>query len=154
MKKYVASALVALGLMTGSTQASPNTSTVEVGVLTCDVAPGWGKVLGSSREAQCVFKDTAGFISEYTADITKFGLDIGFAGTKTLSWTVIAVGRFSPNNLRGVYVGPNAEGSFVVGAGANVMVGGMRDTIALQPVSVQMQTGFGVAATVQVLTLY
>lgn len=154
MKKYVASALVALGLMTGSAQAAPGSMTVEVGVLTCDVAPGWGKILGSSRTAQCVFKDTLGFVSEYTADITKLGLDIGFAATKTLSWTVVAAGRFSPNNLRGVYVGPNAEGSFVVGAGANVMVGGMRDTIALQPVSVQMQTGFGVAAAVQVLTLY
>ena len=43
--------------------------------------------------------------------------------------------------------------SFVVGVGANALVGGSNNTIALQPVSLQGQTGLSAAAGVASMDL-
>ena len=48
----------------------------------------------------------------------------------------------------------SANAAIVVGGGANVLVGGFENSITLQPVSVQGQTGLNVAATVSNLELY
>ena len=54
---------------------------------------------------------------------------------------------------RGTYVGASASATVGVGVGANALVGGSNNTIALQPLSVQGQTGLGVAAGVAGLEL-
>ena len=48
--------------------------------------------------------------------------------------------------LAGTYAGVSAEASAAIGVGANVLVGGSSDSFALQPLSVQGQTGVNVAA--------
>ena len=80
-------------------------------------------------------------------------LDLGFVANKSLVWTVLAASNNVPRNLRGTYVGANVEASALVGVGGNAMVGGMRDSFALQPVSFQAQTGINAALAIQVLRI-
>lgn len=149
MKKIALFAMLAAGLISAPAKAQ----SIELGVLTCDVDGGFGSILGSNRQASCVFLDKSGNVTTYTADITKIGIDLGFVASKSLVWTVLAASNNVPRNLRGTYVGANIEASALVGAGGNVMVGGMRDSFALQPASFQAQTGVNAAVAVQVLRI-
>ena len=67
-----------------------------------------------------------------------------------LRWRVLApTGNvYAPGVLAGDYNGVSAEATVVVGAGANLLVGGSNRTYTLQPLSVQAQTGLNVAAGV------
>lgn len=82
------------------------------------------------------------------------GLDFGVTGAGTLSWVVFAKNsRIGPGTLRGNYVG--ASGNIALGPsfGANVLIGGSRRSIMLQPLSVERAIGVNLAATVTSLTL-
>ena len=59
----------------------------------------------------------------------------------------------APGSLAGSYGGVTASATAVVGAGANVLVGGSNKTISLQPLSIEGNTGLNVAAGVAALTL-
>lgn len=149
MKKIALFAMLAAGLISAPAKAQ----SIELGVLTCDVDGGFGAIFGSNRQASCVFVDKRGGVTPYTAEITKVGLDLGFVANKSLVWTVLAASNNVPRNLRGTYVGANVEASALVGAGGNAMIGGMRDSFALQPVSFQAQTGINAALAIQVLRI-
>jgi hypothetical protein len=56
--------------------------------------------------------------------------------------------------LAGAYGGPTAEVSVAAGLGANVLVGGSRHTVALQPLSVQGQVGLDLGAGISKLELH
>jgi len=47
--------------------------------------------------------------------------------------------------LAGAYVGATAEATIGAGLGANILVGGSGQTVALQPVSIQGQVGLNLA---------
>jgi hypothetical protein len=49
--------------------------------------------------------------------------------------------------LTGTYTGASAEMSIAAGPGANVLVGGSHQTLALKPVSVHGQIGLDTAAS-------
>jgi hypothetical protein len=68
-------------------------------------------------------------------------------------WVVYAPTTRPVGGLAGEYAGASAEASFVAGLGANVLVGGSGSTVALQPVSVQGQTGLNLAAGIVGLEL-
>ena len=71
-----------------------------------------------------------------------------------MAWAVFAPTSGSPRrDLSGNYGGAAASATVGVGVGANALVGGSGNTIALQPVSVQAQTGLSVAAGVAGLEL-
>ena len=70
-----------------------------------------------------------------------------------MSWAVFAPGQVGKGALAGTYAGATADASFAVGLGANVLVGGSNKSIALQPLSVQAQTGLNFAAGVAKLQL-
>jgi hypothetical protein len=70
-----------------------------------------------------------------------------------MSWVVFAPGKLGPGALAGTYAGATAEATFAVGLGANVLVGGSQSSVALQPVSVQGQTGLNIAAGLAKFTL-
>ena len=55
--------------------------------------------------------------------------------------------------LAGSYGGVSAEATVGLGVGANALVGGSNDSIALQPLSVQGQQGLNVAVGVSQLKL-
>jgi Protein of unknown function (DUF992) len=127
---------------------------IKVGVLTCDVEGGVGFVIGSSKDAQCTFHSAnGGRVEHYDGHIGKFGVDLGITNHTVIAWAVFAPGKLKNGSLRGQYTGVSAEATAIVGLGANVLVGGFKHGINLQPVSVQAQTGLNVAAGLASLTL-
>jgi hypothetical protein len=127
---------------------------VEVGVLNCVVSGGSGFIFGSSKDLDCSFEAADGGTERYYGQINKFGLDVGFTNKASLSWAVLApTNDVSGTALAGTYLGASAEATAGVGAGANVLIGGSNDTISLQPLSVQGQTGLNAALGVSEMVL-
>ena len=82
------------------------------------------------------------------------GLDLGITQESALAWGVFApVNRLGPGDLSGNYAGVDASAAVVVGLGGNAMIGGSANSFALQPLSVQGQTGLSVAGGVQSMEL-
>ena len=126
---------------------------VKVGSLTCNVASGWGFVFGSSRGLNCTFSGPLG-VEYYTGAITKFGVDIGYTAGGVMIWTVIApTAQLAPGSLSGGYAGATASATVGVGVGANALVGGSGNTISLQPLSMEGNTGLNVAGGIGAITL-
>lgn len=147
---FAAASVMALALAAGTAQAK---SGVNVGALNCTVEGGVGLILGSKKEMTCVYKSHKGKRATYTGSITKLGIDIGVTSKSYITWAVFAPGDIDRGALEGSYGGASAEATIGVGLGANVLVGGFKDSIALQPVSVQGQEGLNIAAGVTGLKL-
>ena len=151
------SALLALTAMAliGSAAAAAAQSRVEVGMLTCR-GPTTSFIIGSQSDLRCVFRHNSGRVSHYSyrGTVNRLGVDIGVNQRTAIAWAVFAptrhVGR---GDLRGSYGGVSAGASLGLGAGANALLGGSNNTISLQPLSVQAQSGVGVAAGVAGLSL-
>ena len=129
---------------------------VKIGWLTCDVGGGVGYVLGSAKEADCVFTSTVDneLSDHYTGDIRKLGVDLGFTTRSRLVWAVFApTAGYHRGSLAGLYAGASAEATLGAGLGANVLVGGTAGSVHLQPVSVTGQFGLNVAAAGASITL-
>ena len=129
-------------------------SRVEVGVLECSGTTS-SFIVGSVTELRCVFRQAGGARPDpYTATIRRLGVDIGINETTVISWTVFAPTRqIGPGELAGGYGGVSAGASVGVGVGANALVGGSNNTFALQPVSLQGQTGVSIAGGIAGLEL-
>jgi hypothetical protein len=128
--------------------------TVKTGYLTCHEASGWGFVFGSSRELNCSYSSNGGRVEYYSGSVSKFGADIGYLKSAVILWAVAATTKdLKQGALEGHYGGATASLSLGVGAGANVLVGGFDQSIALQPVSVEGQNGLNVAAGVAEISL-
>jgi uncharacterized protein DUF992 len=129
-----------------SSSAGNAASGIKVGSLNCSVAGGVGLILGSSKGMNCIFHPVGGAPEDYTGSVTKLGIDIGVTGTTYIAWAVFAPGKVNRGALEGSYSGASAEASVGLGLGANVLIGGSKHSIALQPISVQGQTGLNIAA--------
>lgn len=129
---------------------------VKVGTLACEMSGGVGLVVTSRKELLCHFRPSVrGWHGEsYVGSITRVGLDLGATAGGSLLWGVWAPTTASRYALAGRYGGASAEATVVAGLGANVLVGGSNRTVALQPLSVQGQTGLSVAAGVAGLELH
>lgn len=153
MRPFIAGALAALlacALLPGVAQAQ----VVQAGSLTCEVAPGVGLLIGSRKDVTCSFQNPAGELEIYDGTISKLGVDIGFTDLTLIVWDVLAPsGRIVRGALAGTYVGVTAQATVGAGIGANALVGGLRRSITLQPLSVSGQEGFNVAAGGASLTL-
>jgi len=69
-------------------------------------------------------------------------------------WSVVAPTlNLTPGSLSGSYGGVTASARVGIGVGANVLVGGSGNSIALQPLSVEGTTGLNVAAGVAEMTV-
>lgn len=137
----------------GTADAAPHG--VKVGTLTCNVSSGWGFVFGSSKDVHCTFNGNASHPSEhYEGTINKFGVDIGYTSGGVLVWGVFApASDIRPGALQGDYAGATASAAIAVGLGANVLIGGLDKSIALQPVSFEGMKGLNVAAGIGALSL-
>jgi Protein of unknown function (DUF992) len=156
MLKKLAVAIGALGLAAGASGygAPAQAQSAKAGMLTCNVAGGFGFVFGSSKAVNCNFAPVAGPPQHYVGSIDRFGVDIGFTSGGVLIWTVLAPTTSpAPGSLAGSFGGVTASATAVVGVGANVLVGGSNNTISLQPLSIEGNTGLNVAAGVAALTL-
>jgi hypothetical protein len=124
------------------------------GVLDCDVAGGFGWIIGSQKSVACLYSpDRPGPQEAYTGTITKFGLDIGATSAGRMVWVVFIETTAGRGALAGDYVGATGEATIAVGLGGNVLVGGSNRTIALQPLSVTGQSGLNLAVGVADLHL-
>lgn len=149
MKKLIVLAATSMIALAPAAQAGGG---VKIGVLTCNVQGGVGFIVGSAKGAECVFK-SGGRVEHYRATVGKLGVDIGITGQTVMAWAVFAPGAVGHGALKGSYTGLSAEATVGVGLGANVLVGGFRHGINLQPISVQAQTGLNIAGGIGSLTL-
>jgi hypothetical protein len=146
----------ALGIAAGigATALPAAAAGVNAGVLTCNVASGFGFIFGSTRALNCTYSAGPGRATHYTGSISKFGVDIGYVQSAVIVWAVVAPTiNLAPGALAGNYVGATASATAGVGVGANVLVGGSGNSIALQPVSIEGNTGLNVAAGIGAITL-
>jgi hypothetical protein len=126
---------------------------VRVGELTCNVASGWGFVFGSSKDLHCTFRGNARH-EHYIGSISKFGVDIGYTDGGVLVWGVFApTSDLRKGALEGGYGGATASATVGLGVGANVLIGGLDKSIALQPLSVEGNKGLNVAAGIGAISL-
>jgi hypothetical protein len=127
---------------------------VQLGVLNCRGGASVGFVVGSVTNLGCVLTGTGRRDQPYVATIRKVGLDLGITEETALSWAVFAPVNYSgPGDISGNYAGAQSSASIGVGVGANVLVGGSQNSIALQPLSLQGSVGLNVAAGLQSLEL-
>jgi hypothetical protein len=128
---------------------------VEVGRLDCDVSAGLGVIIGSQQEITCVFAPSApGPSKSYVGKITQFGLDFGEIRAAKLAWLVFAPAARGDDALSGSFAGVSADAAIGVGLGAKVLVGGEHGAISLQPIALQEDEGFNIAAGVTSVSLH
>ncbi len=152
--RLATAALVAAALIT--TPALAQEKRVNVGVLTCKEGTNVGFIVGSTTKLTCEFKPAGGGkVEHYAGEISQFGVDIGETKATQIVWGVFApsTGGLAPDALTGEYGGLTAEATVTVGLGANVLIGGFSRSIALQPLSTQVQEGFNIAAGIAALKL-
>ena len=137
----------------GAASAAPNG--VKVGTLSCHVSSGWGYVFGSSRDLHCDYHPSKAPAGErYAGTISKFGVDIGYTSGGELIWEVFApTSDLRHGALQGDYAGATAGATIGVGLGAHVLIGGLDKSIALQPLSIEGNTGLNVAAGIGAINL-
>jgi hypothetical protein len=154
MRKGTLAGLSAVVLLALAPAAHAADDGVHVGTLECRVQEGWGHVIASSRDMDCVFRPVDGGPERYTGELSRYGIDIGYTSDATLIWGVVAPSSdMATGALEGDYGGASAQATVGVGLGANVLIGGFDRSIALQPLSVEGNTGLAVAAGAGVITL-
>ena len=136
-------------VVSGSTEGG-----VQAGTLTCQAGRSVGFVVGSNNSFRCVYRAPGRRPERYVANVSRIGIDLGVTEQTLLTWTVFApTNRFSYGDLAGDYFGVGGSATIGVGAGANALVGGSGNSFALQPLSVQGQTGLAVSGGIASLQL-
>ena len=149
-------AIIALGLVGGGLAfGTPvQAQSVKAGIMTCNVAGGFGFIFGSSRAVNCTFAPNGVAPQHYVGAINKFGVDIGYVEAAVMAWAVLAPATNpGPGSLAGTYVGATGSASVGVGVGANVLFGGFGNSISLQPLSIEGDKGVNVAGGIAEMTL-
>jgi len=127
---------------------------VRVGVLECRGGQNVGMVITSATTMECVFRSEGRRPEPYLARVSRFGVDLGVTENTSLAWAVHApTQRVGRGDLAGSYGGVGGNVSFGFGGGGNLMWGGSQNSFALQPLSLQGQTGVNVAGGVVGLEL-
>jgi hypothetical protein len=152
--KGFSAALAGAAALVMTLPANAQQSRVQVGQLSCSVSSGVGMLVGSQRNVNCNFQPDNGPPEAYTGTLTKVGLDVGFTTGSAIIWTVFAGTNRYVGMLAGTYAGAQAEATAGVGVGAKALIGGSNRSVALQPLSVQGQTGLNVAAGIGSLELH
>jgi hypothetical protein len=137
-------AAIALAGSLASVHAMP---AMRAGILECRGGQNVGFVVGSVANLECVFQSPGRRPEAYVATVRRIGLDLGVTAQTQFTWAVSApTTRLGYGELAGTYGGVGANASIGIGGGGNFLVGGPRNAYALQPISVQGQTGLNVAA--------
>jgi hypothetical protein len=145
---------LSVAMLAGFSAQAQAPQAIQLGVLTCRGGADIGFIVGSVTHLRCTLTADGRSPQPYVATIRKVGIDLGITENTALSWAVFAPVNYSgPGDLSGNYGGAQASATFIVGLGANVLVGGSQNSFALQPVSVQGSTGLSVAAGLESLEL-
>ena len=150
----VVPSLLLVGAVIVATPAAAQGNTNRQGVLTCRTSASVGLVVGSRQRLACQFKSDRGAVQNYTGRIGRIGLDLGVTAGGVMAWAVLASTANIPTRaLAGEFVGASGDISIGVGVGANVLVGGTRKSVSLQPLSLEGQVGANLALGVARMTL-
>ena len=149
--KFTTLGIAVLGIAVTSLVASAVTANalppVRAGILQCEGGQNVGFVVGSVTSLQCIFESEGRRPEPYVATVRRVGLDLGVTDQTQFSWAVNApTDRLGRGELAGSYGGVGANASIGVGGGGNFLVGGPANSYALQPISLQGQTGLNVTA--------
>ena len=151
--RFVTAALL-IGFMAAMAPANAQGNTIRQGVLTCRTSASIGLIVGSRQRLRCQFKSDRGRSQNYTGAINRVGLDLGVTAGGVMVWAVLAsTPTIPPGALTGRFVGASGDVAVGVGVGANVLVGGTRRSVSLQPLSVEGQVGVNLALGVAAMTL-
>ena len=152
--KIIGCAIAALTLSV-TTSAGPASAdmTTQTGLLTCQVAAGFGWFVGSSRTVQCAYQPSVGLKERYSGTISKIGLDIGYLAPIFMAWAVVASSEPGNGALAGKYFGGTVQAAVGIGAGVNVLVGGFEKSVTLQPVSIEGESGVYIGVGIAALNL-
>lgn len=128
----------------------------KIGTLRCNLAPSVGLLVIERQRLSCTYTPDGPFPPEtYFGSFTTVGAAIGFNRGGRMVWGVLApVSGYYRGALAGTYVGASADVSVGAGLGANALVGGSHRSIALQPLSVEANTGLDLTAGVSKLRLH
>lgn len=152
-KAFLTLSAIAIAALGFASEANAAPHGIRVGTLTCNVASGWGFVFGSSKDLHCTYHGN-NHSEHYVGSISKFGVDIGYTEGGVLIWGVFApASDMRKGALEGDYGGATASAAVGVGVGANVLLGGLDKSIALQPLSVEGDKGLNVAAGIGSISL-
>lgn len=145
---------LAAATLAGSFASAHALPAVQAGILECRGGQNVGFVVGSVTSLECVFQSPGHRPQAYLATVRRIGVDLGVTAQTRVTWAVNApVSRLGYGELAGTYGGVGANASIGIGGGGNFLVGGPRNAYALQPISVQGQTGLNVAAGIAGLEL-
>lgn len=148
---FAAFAIAALAAVTFPAHAQGRTA---VGTLECR-SPGTVSFIFAVTDYDCRFFSVSGRAYQYAGRITSLGLQAGVTNHEVLVWRVFApTSAIDRDALRGNYAGASASATVLVGLGANVLVGGSRQTISLQPISVEAKTGLNFALAGSAMSLH
>ena len=152
MKILIAAAATVLSALAA---APAQAGGLRLGLLICTIEGGTAYVIGSNKTIECGFKPSrGGELEHYSGIISKLGVDLGYTDQGALQWAVLAAGHtYEDGALAGKYYGVNAEASIATGGGVNLLLGGFRNSITLQPLSKQTQTGLNLAVAVTSMEL-
>lgn len=150
MKSAICALAAAAFTMTAAPAAAQDRT--KVGTLDCIIEGGFDIAIMTSEELSCTFQpaDQSQPPETYVGSVETFGLDVGTTSDRVMRWLVLArtADAYSPGALSGDYVGASAQVTAGVGAGANILVSKRQETLMLQPVSLEAQTGLNLAAGV------
>jgi hypothetical protein len=141
-----------------ATAESHGESIARIGVLQCVQIPGRGFniIVHSKSVFDCVMISPEGRERYVGESGVGFGLDLEWTRDKAISYAVFAIegsaviGEYA---LTGTYVGGRASAAGVVGAGAQVLLGGGPRNVSLQPVALESFSGLGASAGIGYLSL-
>lgn len=148
--------LAALGaLVIVGASASAQDAKVVAGTLTCEGQGAVGLIVGSKEKLNCKYEPSGGGRARhFSGSTTRVGLDVGVRGKSVMIWTVLgSTSQLPSENLGGSFAGVSADVAAGLGVGANVLVGGNKKSVVLQPLSVKGETGINIALGVSSLTL-
>lgn len=156
LQRYIVGAAIVFGAVSLPPAATVAAAApkIALGTLMCSSVSNSGFIIGSKERLNCTFSTILDGHFHYIAWITKVGIDVGFKGNSKLVWTVLGTSTDVPSTaLEGTYGGLTAGLALGIGANANVLVGGLGQSIMLQPLSVEGQIGLNISAGVAGLTL-
>jgi len=154
IRKGFAAVLVGAAAVAATLPAEAQPARVQIGTLACSVSAGVGLIVASQRNVSCNFQPENGPTEAYTGTMTIVGLDIGFTTGSAIVWGVFAGTTRYVGMLSGTYAGGTAQATVGAGVGANALIGGSNNSVALQPLSVQGQVGLNAAAGIGALELH
>ncbi len=148
--------LAAAGVLAAATAAHATQASkpgVNVGSLVCNLGASVGMVITSQQSMNCTFTPVEGKVEHYSGIIRNYGIDLGATSGGKMAWAVFAPGQVARHALSGTYGGAGAQVTAGLGLGANVLLGGSEQQVALQPLSVEASTGLNLAVGVAQLEL-